>query len=191
MIIIAGKYKGRKLSMPKGSQTRPTSSRLREALFNICQHVIEGASFIDIFAGSGAMGFEALSRGAKSVTFIDSHIHAIQAIKQNATQLGVESQCQIMKGDFLSILSLLERKKALYDIIYADPPYFTGTHEQVEGLSTKLIRWIDTHQLLKAGGTLFIEENFHYQPQLNDFTTLSLQDSRKMGPAVLQQYIVD
>jgi 16S rRNA (guanine966-N2)-methyltransferase len=191
MFIIGGLYRRQRLNTPKGTQTRPTASRLREALFNICQHSIEGARFLDLFAGSGAMGFEALSRGAQSATFIDSHRDAIRCIQHNAVHLGVQSKCQILHGDVLSQLKGLERQGKTFTIIYADPPYRTkATYDSSSDLlySEQIIRWVDTHALLAQDGLLFIEEDFHSQPQLEALTSLQFIDSRRIGQAALQKY---
>jgi 16S rRNA (guanine(966)-N(2))-methyltransferase RsmD len=137
------------------------------------------------------MGFEALSRGAQSATFIDSHRDAIRCIQDNAAHLDVQSKCQILQGDVLSQLRWLERQGQTFTIIYADPPYRTQVpHDSSPGLlySEQIIRWVDTHALLAQGGLLFIEEDFHYQPQLDTLTTLQFIDSRRMGQAALQKY---
>jgi 16S rRNA (guanine966-N2)-methyltransferase len=188
MFIIAGLYRRQRLKAPKGAQTRPTASRLREALFNICQQNIEGARFLDIFAGSGAMGLEALSRGAQSATFIDAHQEAIHCIESNIEHLKVRDQCQILKGEALAMLHLLERQGRLFDIIYVDPPYRTPAPHTSLFYSASIIQWIDTHTLLVPGGVLFIEEEFRSQPQIDQLQTLKFIDSRRMGHAALQQY---
>lgn len=188
MIIIAGLYGRRRLKSPKGEQTRPTSARLREALFNICRNDIEEARFLDIFAGSGAMGFEALSRGASFAAFIDSHKEAIQCIETNIQDLKVQNQCQILRGEALAMLQLLEKQGKNFDIIYADPPYRTFAPKSSLFYSSYLIQWIDAHHLLAPGGLLFIEEDFRFQPEVDNLQTLLLKDSRRMGSAALQQY---
>lgn len=188
MFIIAGLYRRHRLISPKGGQTRPTSNRLREALFNICQQTIEEARFLDIFAGSGAMGLEALSRGAQFATFIDSHKEAIYSIETNVQSLKVQDQCQILRGEAFNMLQLLERQGKSFDIIYADPPYRTLAPRSSLFYSAQMIQWIDTHTLLAPHGFLFIEEDFHFQPQMQQLQTLKLKDSRRMGQAALQQY---
>ncbi len=188
MFIIAGLYRRQHLHTPKGDQTRPTANRLREALFNICQQTIEGARFLDIFAGSGAMGLEALSRGAQSATFIEAHQEAIHCIQSNIEHLKVQKQCQVLKGEALAKLQLLEKQERSFDIIYADPPYRTPAPHTSLFYSAHLIQWIDAHALLAPGGVLFIEEDFHSQPHLDQLQTLKLINSRRMGHAALQQY---
>ncbi len=188
MFIIAGLYRQQKLKSPKGNHTRPTSSRLREALFNICQQKIEGARFLDVFAGSGAMGLEALSRGADSVSFIESSKDAIQCIESNVEHLKVRSQCQLLRGEAFAMLCLLEKHNKKFDIIYVDPPYRTLVPGSSLFYSIEVIQWIDTHSLLVPGGLLFIEEDFNAQPHMDQLLTLELINSRRMGQAALQQY---
>lgn len=188
MFIIAGLYRRQRLKAPKGPQTRPTASRLREALFNICQHKIETARFLDIFAGSGAMGFEALSRGAQSAAFIDSHKESIHCIESNASHLKVQQQTLIFRGEAMAMLKLIEKRGLKFDIIYADPPYNTLAPGETLLYSAQIIEWVDTHAILNPGGLLFVEEDARSEPQPGPLATLALKDSRRFGPAVLQQY---
>ena len=188
MHIIAGLYRRQRIVTPKGPQTRPTANRLREALFNICQHHVEGARFLDIFAGSGAMGFEALSRGAQVATFIDSHKESIHCIGSNAASLKVQNQVQILKGEVFVMLNLLQKREQAFDIIYADPPYNTTDAGAELLYSAAIIQWIDTHQLLRPGGLLFVEEDYRSEPHPENLKTLILNDSRRFGQASLQQY---
>lgn len=188
MFIIAGLYRRRRLIAPKSQQTRPTAARLREALFNICQQTIEGARVLDIFAGSGAIGFEALSRGAQFVTFIETHKEAIDCIKANIVHLGVQDQTQILHHEAFSMLKWLGNQKQTFDIIYADPPYQTYVPHSSLFYSAQIIQWIDTNPLLRSNGRLFVEEDFRFEPQIDALTTLSLKDSRRFGRTVLQQY---
>ncbi len=172
MHIIGGKYKKRPLESPKGDQTRPTTSQLREAVFNICQQSIENATFLDLCAGSGAMGLEALSRGARHATFVDSSRTAITCIKKNIATLKVESQTTVYLTDALKALHKFD---TTFDIIYLDPPYGLG-------LSLPILTFLDSHPLLNPGGTLFIEEANLKLPPL---TTLTLKSARSIGPAQL------
>jgi 16S rRNA (guanine966-N2)-methyltransferase len=188
MFIIAGLYRRQRLLSPKGNLTRPTANRLREALFNICQHTIDGARFLDLFAGSGAMGLEALSRGAESATFVDSHQEAIRCIETNVAHLKVQDHAQILKGEVFAILKWLEKQRSSFDIIYADPPYHTPAPSSSQFYSAQIIQWIDSHALLSSGGLLFIEEDYHAQPQMDHLNSLKLLDSRRMGHSALQQY---
>jgi len=149
MRIIGGKFKGRTLATPKGNETRPSSSQLRETLFNLCRSRIEDAEFLDLFAGSGSVGFEALSRGATSVTFVDRSKNALECLKKNAKTLEVHPK--IYFGDVFDTLKRLSFKKSPFDIIFADPPYALG-------LGQKTLNFVETSSLLKIGGYLIIEE---------------------------------
>lgn len=121
--IIAGEFRSRMLVAPKGTATRPTMDRAREALFNVLANVIDfdGAWVLDLYAGSGALAFEALSRGAASATLVDSNRKAIEAIKANARTLGVEERVSTRQQD---VHAFLERRgDETFNLIFADPPY--------------------------------------------------------------------
>jgi 16S rRNA (guanine966-N2)-methyltransferase len=162
---------------------------MRESLFNICQNFIEGAHFLDIFAGSGAIGFEALSRSASFATFIDASKEAVQCMEKNAAWLQVKAHCRILYGDVFKLLERLEKKQDKFDIIFADPPYNTPVHTGSPVLiSTQIVRFLDEHPLLTPGGKLFIEEDWKFQPKLTDLKHLELVDSIRMGDSALQRY---
>lgn len=179
MRIIGGEFKRRELAAPKGQQTRPTSSKLRETLFNICQMEIEGADFLDLCAGSGAIGFEALSRGAASATFVENQREACLAIEKNIHLLKVEDR--VIKA-FGEVLKVVKRLKKDYNLIYIDPPYKTG-------LSIVLLEAVETEGLLRLGGRLFIEEAHDVQLP-RQVGRLCLVDSRKVGKSLLWQYTI-
>lgn len=178
MRIIAGYLKNRRLNAPKGMETRPTSERLRETLFNISQTFIEGARFLDLFGGSGAIGIEAISRGASHATFIDSNKESIQCIRKNIELLHIEGCTKVIWGDVLSTMNKIS--DGPFDIIFADPPYG-------QNLDVEVIKKIDTGNLLKSGGMLFIEraskENIEETLQ-----TLTKVSSRNTGKSMLLQY---
>jgi len=125
MRVIAGKYRSRKLNAPEGQSTRPTSDRLRETLFNVLasRGGLSGASFLDLYAGSGAVGIEAISRGATNVWMVEESEPAIRILRGNLNALGIREGVQI---EHRSVLSFLKRKQmavAKFSIIYLDPPY--------------------------------------------------------------------
>jgi 16S rRNA (guanine966-N2)-methyltransferase len=120
MRVIAGRYGGRELVAPRGRATRPTSDRVREALFSILADV-GGARVLDLFAGSGALAIEALSRGAAQATLVDSGAGAVAAIKGNLEALGIEADVQ--RADALRFLGRAAGSKRQYDLIFVDPPY--------------------------------------------------------------------
>lgn len=191
MQIISGIYKSRKILAPKGEKTRPTSGRLREALFNICQDEIEGADFLDLFAGSGGMGLEALSRGAEHAVFVDNDREAIKCIRSNLTAFGIERNVEVIYSDVFDAMKKLAKKGCQYDFIYADPPYAVlnkgiSFSAQVLSLLEELINL--NLPLLKMGGQLFLEDASGALPDTKTLKHLVLKDSRKMGRSVLQHW---
>lgn len=159
MFIIAGKYYRRKILAPKTQHTRPTASRLRETLFNIIQMEIEGVDFLDVFAGSGAMGIEALSRGAKSAFFIESGKEAYSALNGNLKMLQIGKEAQVLFGDYLKNLQLLGSRKKQFDIIFADAPY------ALTDASLLLLEQIEKQSLLKPQGKVFIENDKAFEKE--------------------------
>jgi len=121
MRIIAGTYGGRRLQAPPGDATRPTSDRVREALFSILGDRVTGARVLDLFAGSGALGLEALSRGAAAVTFVDSAPAAIRALRANLDALLADAE--VVRADALRWLHGAARDARQYDLVFLDPPY--------------------------------------------------------------------
>lgn len=129
MRIIAGTHKGRRLHTPKGRETRPTSDRLRESLFNILAHNwpghLAGARVADIFAGSGALGLEALSRGAAHVVFVEKHAAGRALVSRNLETLGLAGKAEVIEGD----ARCLPPQKQPFDLVLMDPPYRRGLGE--------------------------------------------------------------
>ena len=127
MRVIAGKYRSRQLKSLKGLALRPTSDRLRETLFNILSQHVPGSRFVDVFAGTGAVGIEALSRGAVEAIFIERHAAAAAVIRGNLESLGVKTGARVLSSDALHGLELLEKEIEqgfrLPTIVFLDPPY--------------------------------------------------------------------
>ena len=121
MRIIAGDARGRKIEAPEGRDTRPTLDRVRENLFNMLQGEIAGSRVLDLFAGSGALSFEALSRGAERAYMVENSKAATEVIKRNAARFKCENDVSIFEGDVFIALKYLEGKR--FDIIFMDPPY--------------------------------------------------------------------
>ncbi len=133
MRIIAGTYRSRVLSAPAGMATRPTSDRLRETLFNVLGARIEGAAFLDLYAGSGAVGLEALSRGAQSVTWVEKAQPALKALRGNLASLGIERGFRVHAGGATAFLRAARGEA--FDMVFLDPPYdAAGEYEAVLGL---------------------------------------------------------
>lgn len=186
MQIISGVYKNKEIKTPGGQHTRPTSGRLREALFNICQTYIEGVRFLDLFAGSGAMGLEALSRGASHATFIDNHRESIKCIQANVKNFGVEANTQVIFGDVLVWMDKLAAAGTKFDIIYADPPYESMKGDLTYG--QRVVDKIDSGSLLVENGVLFIEDATAAEPVADHLKHLIVKSSRRFGRSMLQQY---
>jgi len=123
MRIIAGKYRGLRLRTLKEGSLRPTSDQLRETLFDVLGPSVEGATFLDAYAGSGAVGLEALSRGARDVTFIEHHRAASMLIRQNLAALQIASGFQLLTCAVVTGLERLEQQGERFDFVFLDPPY--------------------------------------------------------------------
>ncbi len=126
--VISGRAKGKRLKAPAGHQTRPITDMIKEALFNVLGTRVPGCDFLDLFAGSGAVGIEALSREARRVVFIDNNGPAIRTIKENIRSCGFTSGFEIYRNDVLRAMSLLAQKNQQFDLIYIDPPF---TREEI------------------------------------------------------------
>jgi len=170
--IIAGSRKGARIFAPKGRATRPTADRVREAAFNLIGPV-EGASCLDLFAGSGAMGLEALSRGAARVLFVDSDREACRTIERNLAKLGLEGG-YVRRGDALRALAEEEAAGSRYDLVFVDPPY-----DRFPTVQAALARHLPA--LLAEGGLAVIETPAALEPEL----PLVKRTSRRYGAARL------
>ena len=171
MRIIAGSRKGHTIHAPKGRDTRPTSDRVRENVFNILGPV-DGANVLDLYAGSGAMGLEALSRGAARAVFVESDGDAVRAIERNLDKLRM--QATVLQRDALAVLAT-ERTK--YDLVLVDPPY-----DMYADLETRLARYLPT--VLADGGVVVLETDARIEPQL----PLEQRTSRKYGQTRVTVY---
>ena len=123
MRVIAGKYRSRPLRSLKGMMLRPTSDRLRETLFNILAPAIQGATFVDLYAGTGAVGIEALSRGARHAVFVEQHAPAVALIRRNLESLGIGAEAEILSLSVERAIERLEARRVHAQIIFLDPPY--------------------------------------------------------------------
>ena len=147
MRVITGKARGVTLKTPEGLQTRPTTDRVKEALFSIIQFDIPAASVLDLFGGTGQLGIEALSRGAKRAVFVDESDKACRLIQENLRRTRMEGEGAVVRGDYLAYLSRCREK---FDIIFLDPPYAEVFLEN----ALKRIAEID---ILQSGGIIVTE----------------------------------
>ena len=173
MRVVAGIYGGRRLRAPRGETTRPTSDRVREALFSILEAELEGARVLDLYAGSGALGIEALSRGAQSATFVDSAPRAIAAIKANLATVG--AQADVHRTDALRFLRAAPAHGRQYDLVLLDPPYALAARLGPE-LSEALA------PVLATGATVVSESDRRAPLDLD----LSLHDERRYGDTLIR-----
>jgi 16S rRNA (guanine966-N2)-methyltransferase len=173
MRIIAGEWRGRPLKAPPGAATRPTSDRVREALFSILAARIPGSRVLDLFAGSGALGLEALSRGAKSAAFVDDAAPAIRAIAANLKAFGADAE--VHKADALRFLDAARRDRAQYDLVFLDPPY-----RLAERLAPALSEALPA---VLAPGAVAVAESDRRAPLALD---LPLHDERRYGDTLIR-----
>jgi 16S rRNA (guanine966-N2)-methyltransferase len=171
--IVAGRWGGRRLATPKGAATRPTADRVREALFSILGDSVQGARVLDVFAGSGALGLEALSRGAAAATFVDSSSAAVRAIRANLEALGGEAE--VRREDAMRFLSASPGKARHYDLVLLDPPY---------GLAERLGRELsEALPAVLAPAALVISESDRRAPLSLD---LPCRDERRYGDTLIR-----
>jgi 16S rRNA (guanine966-N2)-methyltransferase len=157
MRVIAGTYRSRILKSLKGLALRPTSDRLRETLFNVLGPGVSGSRFIDLFAGTGAIGIEAVSRGAAEIVFIENHPPAVNLIRRNLTSLEIRSGFTVLSADALRGLELLQsrqkREKPAYDYVFLDPPYAAAEEY------ARVLEFLGSADLLASGGIVVAEHH--------------------------------
>jgi 16S rRNA (guanine966-N2)-methyltransferase len=170
MRIVAGQWRGRRLVVPRGLQTRPTSDRVREALFSILGP-LDGARVLDLFAGSGALGLEALSRGAAQATLVERAAPALRALRANVAALGADAE--IVAGDARAFLSNAREQGAQYDLVFLDPPY-----RHAAGLAQEL-----SLAPIVADGGRVVGESDRREPLELD---LPLTDERRYGDTLIR-----
>lgn len=180
MRVIGGTYRGRRLRAPQGLEVRPTSDRLRETIFNILAPEIEGSRFLDICAGTGAVGIEAISRGAARATFIDRSRRACSTIEENLKTIGAGSQARVINSDAASALRRLDEEGAQCDIAFFDPPYASEIYSQV-------IAMIASGSLLAEEAVLVVEHRRKSPPE-SEHGRLKLYREVKQGESALAFY---
>ena len=151
MRVIAGKFRSRVLKGPKTLRLRPTSDRLRETLFNILGPAVEDSLFVDIYAGTGAIGIEALSRGAREVVFVESHAKAAGLIRDNLAALGVRAGTEVIEASAMQGLEKLAARHLAADFIFLDPPY------ESEEERALVLEFLDASHLIAPYGLVIAE----------------------------------
>ena len=180
MRVISGKAKGIALMTPKGELTRPTADRVKEAMFSIIQFDLPNASVLDLFGGTGQLGIEALSRGAKRAVFVDSREDACRLIKENLKRTKLESDASVVRSDYMQYLN---RCTDRFDIIILDPPYAEVFLEN----SLKVITEID---ILQSGGIIIAERPLGKDLPY-DFPGFTRSKDYKYGQILLTLYRKD
>ena len=177
MRVITGKARGVVLKTPEGMKTRPTSDRVKEAMFSIIQFDLPGAKVLDLFAGTGQLGIEALSRGAQSAVFIDEQDAACRLVRENLRRTKLEEQARIICADYLSFLSKCSEK---FDFVFLDPPY-------AEVFLENALKKITEIDILQSGGIIVAErplgKDFSYT-----FDGFSRSKDYKYGNTLLTLY---
>jgi 16S rRNA (guanine(966)-N(2))-methyltransferase RsmD len=196
MRVIAGKYRSRKLVAPEGVATRPTTDRLRETLFNVVAPAMAGSVWLDLFAGSGAIGIEALSRGATRVYFLEQASRAAKVVRKNLESLGIpetgikkddaSESAEVLERDCMAALRLLEARGVVCDFCFLDPPY-----RKMDDYELVLSFLADSALLrptgLEPASIVIAEHDKHFDPG-DAFGKLQRYRTLKQGDAVLSFY---
>jgi 16S rRNA (guanine966-N2)-methyltransferase len=183
--VIAGKYRSRPLRSLRGTDLRPTADRLREALFDVQTagnpSALEGTVWLDLYAGTGAVGIEALSRGAAMVYFVESVPRAAELVRQNLQSLGVAAGFHVVKQDVVRALHTLEAEGIVADFIFLDPPYC------LEEAYRKTLEFLARSPLLKGAAVVIAEHQKRFDPG-EAFASLRRYRKLEQGDAVLSFY---
>lgn len=183
MRVIAGDYKGRRLDCIEGMEIRPTTDKVKESLFNILGNAVIDSAFLDLFSGTGGIGIEALSRGAKYVVFIDANIKSIKVLKGNLDHLNIKDNVEVFHTDYTTAISKLYKYKKQFDIIFIDPPYRVGTAESA-------LEEIDKNSILSQSGVIIVEhDSKEDMPQ--SVGKLYLYRIKQYGNTALSFYSID
>ena len=175
--IIGGELKGRKLVTVPGMRTRPTADRVRESIFNILDDRVRNATILDLFAGTGAMGIEALSRGAESVVFADDKPAALDTLKKNIKSCSLENRTRTIKWNILKNLNILRTQESVFNLVFIDPPY---DKTMVQPTLSNLVR----SQCLANGATVVIEHST-MEPIPENPPGFNISDQRRYGKTLV------
>lgn len=177
MRIISGTSRGRKLVTPRNLSLRPTSDRVKESIFNSLQQNVEGSVVLDLFAGTGNLGIEALSRGAKRAVFVEKGRHAVQLIQKNLAHLRLEARSEIIAKDVSRAIGILKLRGECFDLILMDPPY-------QKGLIQETLMKLTSHPIDGSNSILVIEHN-RREPLPSHWLGWNLIRQRRIGDTVL------
>jgi len=177
MRIISGTSRGRKLVTPRNRSLRPTSDRVKESIFNTLQDKMAGKVVLDLFAGTGNLGIEALSRGAKKAIFVEKGRQALRLIQRNLTQFGLEERSEILPRDVKRAIGILKQRGECFDLILMDPPY-------ERGLIRKTLMELNSQQICHKDSVLVIEHN-RREPLPHVMDGWNIIRQRRMGDTVI------
>ncbi len=177
MRIIGGEARGRAVCLPGGCRIRPTSDRVKKSLFDIL-HPVAGKTFLDLYAGSGNVGLESLSRGAHFACFVERDLRLIETIRKNLDQFAYRARAEVIATDVEKGVGLLARKKRRFDLIFADPPYD-------EGFAAETLEWLDKGNLLTGDGIVILQHSTRETLEGLNLQTLAVMDQRRYGDTVL------
>jgi 16S rRNA (guanine966-N2)-methyltransferase len=177
MRIIGGEARGRTIRLPRGSCIRPTADRIKESLFNIL-HSIEGRTFLDLFAGSGNVGLEALSRGARFSVFIEKDIRLTTALQVSLIQLDFAARAEIITMDAERGMARLIQRGDRFDILFADPPYD-------KGLAKNTLQWLISRDIITENGIIVLQHSVREKLEGLQTQEVVMIDQRRYGDTML------
>ena len=180
MRIIGGDLKGRKLRPIRGISIRPTSDRLRESLFNILGDRVRNAVVLDLFAGTGALGIEALSRGAHSAVFVDRYKGALSAVEENLRQCGIQNRSRVVRWDIVRGLSCIRGHRPPFTLVFMDPPY-------ERNLAAPALNHLAESRALDTGSLIIVEHSVH-EPAPDPHREWTITDQRRYGKSLVTFY---
>ena len=177
MRVISGTSKGRRLSTQRGQILRPTSARIKESVFGILGEDVVGKVVLDLFAGTGSLGIEALSRGARKAFFVERDRQALRLIQKNLSQCGMEGQSEILPGDAIRAIGVLEARGEFFDLIFVDPPY-------ERGLLEKTFEKLVAHRIYHERSILVVQRD-RREPLPESLEGWDLTRERRIGDTIV------
>tara|TARA_B100001057_G_scaffold169229_1_gene170025 strand:+ start:2278 stop:2838 length:561 start_codon:yes stop_codon:yes gene_type:complete len=178
MRIISGKFKGKKIYLPNDKSTRPLKDLVKESIFNVISHSneiqikINNSNILDLFSGSGSFGLEAVSRGAKNVTFVENYQDVLDILEKNISKLDCQKQCQIIRKNCFEYLNTIEEDNQKYDLIFLDPPF---KEKNINSIIEKIIE----KSILKKNGIITIHR--HKKDNVDLTNKINIFDTRFYG----------
>jgi 16S rRNA (guanine966-N2)-methyltransferase len=177
MRISGGEARGRQIRCPRGCRIRPTADRIKESLFALL-HPVEGAYFLDLFAGCGNVGLEALSRGARRSVFVEKDPRLCDAVRSNLRLLGLESRGEVIAADSKRGIMRLGQRGDRFDILFADPPYERGHVSEI-------MQWLESEGVIAADGIVVVQHSLRESLEGSDARTMVVTDQRRYGDTML------